>query len=210
MPVYSDKAILEALGNGILSIEPLHPNNIQPASIDLTLGGKVETLLPGEIDLASPDMEDIKQRTQTHDIRSGYRLEPNTYVVGYTAEYLKFSTFINGRIDTRNSLARCGLDLSAGSYINPGFEGHMPLVIRNFGSSSLVLHPGIRICQLEIFMLTEQSIRNYDNRHDLSKLASYASGNTFQDAFQSDVSGDNPLAKFLDERIAAVAKERWM
>ena len=209
MPVYSDKAILEALENGILSIEPLHLNNIQPASIDLTLGDKVETLLPGEIDLASPDMEDIKQRTQTHDIRSGFRLEPNTYVVGYTAEYLKFSTFINGRIDTRNSLARCGLDISAGSYINPGFEGHMPLVIRNLGSSSLVLH-GIRICQLEIFMLTGQSIRNYDNRHDLSKLAGQVSGNTFHDALQSDVSGDNPLAKFLDERIAAVARERWM
>ena len=48
MPVYSDKAILEALENGILSIEPLHLNNIQPASIDLTLGDKVKVVCLGK------------------------------------------------------------------------------------------------------------------------------------------------------------------
>ena len=53
--VDSDKAILEAIENGVLGITPLTPNNVQPASVDLTLGENIEILTPGDIDLFSTD-----------------------------------------------------------------------------------------------------------------------------------------------------------
>lgn len=210
MPVYSDKAILEAIDNGVLSITPLKPNNVQPASVDLTLGEDIEILTPGDIDLFSTDREVLKTRTKTHNIRDGYKLTPNSYVVGYSAEYLHFSTFINGRIDNRNSLARLGLDVSAGCYINPGFEGHMSLVIRNFGQSAIILHPGVRICQLVIFHLTGQSIRNYDNRHDLDSIISQAMQHVPGINLQKEMPKDTSLADFLDERITSIAKRGLM
>ena len=210
MPVYSDKAILEAIENGVLGITPLTPNNVQPASVDLTLGENIEILTPGDIDLFSTDTGVLKTRTETHCIRDGYKLNPNSYVVGYSAEYLHFSTFINGRIDNRNSLARLGLDISAGCYINPGFEGHMPLVIRNCGQSSIILRPGVRICQLVIFHLTGQSIRNYDNRHDLGDIINQAMQHVADINLHNEMPKDTSLADFLDERITTVAKRGLM
>jgi len=205
MPIYSDKAILDAIDKGILSITPLQVKNIQPASIDLTLGEDIEILTLDKIDIFSVDINMLRNHIKKINIMDGYDLAPNTYVIGYSAEKLKFSTFINGHIKNRNSLVLCGLDVSASSYINPGFEGYMPLVIRNFGKAVITLRPGVRVCQLEISQLTSQSLRNYNNRHNIDSLMSYATTYTSHN-FKNDEVKDTTLADFLHERILAVAK----
>ena len=41
-----------------------------------------------------------------------------------------------------------GLDVSASSYVNPGYHGQMTITIKNMNPNSVVIHSGMRICQL--------------------------------------------------------------
>ena len=206
MSVYSDSAILEAIKNGILGIDPLIPYNVQPASIDLTLDNEIEIIDVNIIDILNTDKKILHENTHKKNIEGGYTLEPGQSVIGYTAERLKFSTFINGKIYNRNSLAKFGLDVASGCYINPGFEGKMPLVIRNLGKVKLIIYPKVRICQLEIHQLTSQSVRNYENRHNLSDIIDHAMQNVPSEQIASQEPLDNSLAEFLHERIVAASK----
>ena len=171
MSVLNDSQIISAINDNYIGIEPLAKDHIQPASIDLTLDDSLETVEADVIDLAH--LADGESKCKIVSIpEDGYKLSPGEYVIGQTAEMLSFSTGFNGRICNKNSLVRWGLDISAGNFINPGFKGHMPLVIRNFGKAKIILRKGVLICQLEIRRFESPSIRNYENRHDPDALTS--------------------------------------
>lgn len=206
MSILSDTEIISLINSKGFNIEPCILNNIQPSSIDLTLGNTIEVLAEhGELDLKNPkDPQALDQLVTQIDISdSGYTLKPRQIVLGYSAELLTFTTGINGRICNRNSLARWGFDASLGHYINPGFKGRMPLVLRNVGPLSLTIHPGMKICQLEIHSLDAPSHRNYENRHQVKDLTD-AVPTSWEKQFKQDVSGmDSSLSEYLHSLIVA-------
>ena len=206
MSILSDNQIINMINNGFIGIEPLIKNNIQPSSVDLTLSDQIEIVTTkNSIDLGSlaeNAHEFIERQTISDD---GYSLEPNSYVIGFSAEIISLTTGFNGRICNKNSLIRWGLDVSLGSFINPGFKGRMPLIIRNIGKSKLILRKGIKICQLEIHQLDTPSTRNYENRHDSEVLISDIP--EWEKKLQQDNKNlDRSFSEFLHQRIIANSK----
>lgn len=205
MSVLSDSEIIKCLNDRIIDINPLVLNNIQPSSIDLTLSDDIEILTSNEtLDLSQVKNTEVLDRLVLKSkIGDGYILEPGCMVLGYTKEELCFTTQVNGRICNRNSLARWGLDASLGHYINPNFKGRMPLVIRNVGPLKLILHSDMKICQLELHLLSFSSIRNYENRHDYAAFKG-SIPSEWEEKFEKDSKGMNStLSDYLHERITS-------
>ena len=132
MAILNDREILAAINNGELFISSLNFNNVQPASIDLTLHHILETTTLTYLDAAAVNLQlqEMQNSLNVHDITdNGYELMPGQFVTGYSSEKLHIPTFMSGHIFNRNSLARCGLDISTASFVNPGFNGRMVIVI---------------------------------------------------------------------------------
>lgn len=208
MSVLSDKGIYEAIEKNYFSITPLIANNVQPGSIDLTLYHELEAFSCSGVFDPQIEKEEIKKCVQIIDISDApYELAPNAFVTGYSAEVIKLSTFLGGRIYNRNSLVKCGIDASLSSFANPGYEGRKIIVIHNIGPTPVLLHAGMRICQLELHLLESQSVRGYHNRHKVDDLIPEIEARlkgrelTYTTNYK-----DASLSEFMEQRINEVVR----
>lgn len=207
MSALTDADIIELRKLGFFSIEPFIPDNLQPASIDLTLHNKIEVFEPknGVIDPSSDDDKYWKSCFRVVDITDdGYDLKPGAIITAQSAELISMPSNLNGIITNRNSLAKIGINANISSYINPGFKGHKIIVIKNEGPVTIKLKPGLRICQLILFKLNNNTIRDYSNRHDENLIWKYkdvASSNA-----QKQKSIDNALSRVMNESIEKFIK----
>ena len=69
-------------------------------------------------------------------------------------------------VKNRSSLARVGLDVSASSYVNPGYHGQMTITIKNMNPNSVVIHSGMRICQLILVDVEPEANIDYSKKED--------------------------------------------
>ncbi|MDA2928507.1 dCTP deaminase [Acidobacteria bacterium AH-259-O06] len=163
--ILSDKAIREALLNGIIEITP-EPTEEQydTSSLDLRLGKQffrykerlveqvgVETVVdPYVFDfarMATEYMEEIPTSTQDGSVI----LRPGDLIFGTTLEkiHLPEESLIAARIEGRSTLARIGLSVHlTAPTIQLGFRGPLTLEIKNHGQLHIRLTPGMIICQL--------------------------------------------------------------
>lgn len=75
-----------------------------------------------------------------------------------------------GKIEGRSSFARLGLAIHCtGDFINPGWEGYMPLQLTNLGPYPLRLAPYFSICQLMLVRLSGTPERSYGDDELRSK-----------------------------------------
>ena len=128
-----------------IKIKP-KPSSIQeqPASIDLTLSD--EFLQPVHDEKVDP-----KQDTPNYEYITGDKilLPPHSFVLGSTIERIILPKNIVARIEGRSSIGRLGLTVHVtAGFIDPGFRGNITLEIANLSNNSIVLHKGMRICQI--------------------------------------------------------------
>ncbi len=110
---------------------PFKYENVQPASIDLTLDTTFLICPPHAnrfvppIDLADPQdsygMEPLVAMVDP----DGVVLWPGEFCLGATAETVDIPFDIAGRIEGKSSLARLGLIIHAAGFIDPGFKGKL-------------------------------------------------------------------------------------
>ena len=165
MAVLSDVRILEKIYDKKFSISPFEYENIQPSSIDLTLDNKIKVPKKGiteSINMFNPEIEKYFEEKTLES----YSIEPGEFIIGQIKETIKLSNEINGQIHNRNSLIRMGINVGLSTYINPGYEGKLPIVIQNIGSFKIDLIPGMRICQLMLQDVEPIPERDYSQRHD--------------------------------------------
>lgn len=186
MSVLSDGRLIEMIADGKLKLIPFLLENIQPASIDLRLD-KLIKLQVGEgiIDLSKDSSQSFKEMV----IQDEYILEAGAMILGQTLEYIGIPRDCNATIHNRSSIARDGVDVSTASYINPAYEGQLPLIIRNIGSQPVRLFPGIRICQMELSDVTPSPIRDYSQRKDAKYFGEF-------DSLVSKIHLDEEIATF--------------
>lgn len=201
MPSLNDRAIFEAHKNGELVIEPWNGANVQPGSIDLTLGDTIDIFQPEqEIDLNQDCKELLEGRTKKDVPADGYPLAPGETVIGHSAETIRLPQYLNGLILNRNSLIRIGLNAALSQYINPGFHGNKIIVLQNIGKVTIRLKAGIRICQLVLFNMGANSVRSYDERHSLEAIRQMGGAiKEHQDPLE------NSISDFMNARIAQLA-----
>lgn len=124
------RAFAEA--GGIL---PFNPEQINPASYDVTLGN--HWICP------TRQPEEITVDTLT--------LFPGEVVLATTREFLKMPRDVVCDLKLKSSLGRLWLNHSLSGWIDCNFQGQVTLELQNLGPYPRTLHAGMRIAQL-VFM----------------------------------------------------------
>jgi len=148
--------------------EPLMPEQIQPASIDLRLGKTFLVPKPDattHLDLREGVPNDYYQQVELAE-GDCFVLHPNEFVLGTTLEWVRMPKHLAASVDGRSSIGRLGVcaHVTAG-FIDPGFEGQITLEMVNFGKVAVKLWPGFRVCQLVVSMLYTECSKGYQGRY---------------------------------------------
>lgn len=159
--VLSDIEIREMIDSGRLDISPFAPSQIQPASVDFTLGNvfsKIvtranETILPGRVP---------EYKTVTAD---RYLLDPGEFVLVTTREYFRIPDDLTAFIEGRSSYGRLGLFVQNAGWIAPGFEGQLTLELYNANNASIVLEAGMRLGQVVFSRTGKPAERPYNGKY---------------------------------------------
>ena len=153
--ILSDKTIEKLLAEGSLAIEPLEPEQIQPASVDIRLGdtfGIVEDTPSGIVGLE----DEIAYKTIRTD---RYILLPGQFVLATTMEYVRLGADLTAFVEGRSSLGRMGLFVQNAGWVDPGFEGEITLELFNANRCALELRSGRRVGQL-VFAQLDEAAKN--------------------------------------------------
>jgi deoxycytidine triphosphate deaminase len=172
--IQSDKDIHLLLKKGelvILGTDPAHPfiavDQVQPCSIDLRLGNRFLRFKPGIEQFDIKDISTVSTLMEEEIVAYQERisLAPNGILFGQIYEQLRLPPKCCGYIEGRSRFARLGLSVHVtGGFINPEFEGAMPLQIVNNNSFPIVIYPYITICQLLLYELSTVPLIPYPRR----------------------------------------------
>lgn len=172
--VLSDKDIHLLLKSGelvVLGTDPAYPfvsvDQVQPCSIDLRLGNRFLRFKPGVREFDIRDIADVSALMEEEIVADKERilLPPNGILFGQIYEQLRLPPTCCGYIEGRSRFARLGLSVHVtGGFINPEFEGAMPLQIVNNNSFPIAIYPYITICQLLLSELSTTPLIPYPRR----------------------------------------------
>jgi dCTP deaminase len=139
---------------------------VGPGSIDLRLG--TEFL---EIDRADQPVVDVYKLPSSREAARGRRtvlplagtltLHPGQFILGSTFEFLSLPLDISGQVVSRSSWGRLGLLVATAVAVQPGFKGVLTLELVNTGSVPIVLRPGARIAQLQVWRAANPASQPY-------------------------------------------------
>lgn len=146
---------------------PFDPETqIQPCSIDLRMGDVV--WIPRclrYIDLSNRSVSGpqianaFRRRTLTN---KGILLWPGRFVLARTLESFAVPNDLVARLIGRSSIGRLGISVVAPSnFINPGWRGHMPLMLINHSPFLVRVKPCLSIVQLSFFKLSSEPKKTY-------------------------------------------------
>ncbi len=142
----TSELIKEIDNNQIVDI--VSSNDIQGASVDLRIGEKAKILQKQNtpIDLSKkPSFEKFYKEVE---LSKGFELKAGEFLYAETIEYIKIPSDKAGLLLPRSSLARMGLMLPSSFYANPGYEGHLPIVIHNMSNNSFIIPPYYKVMQM--------------------------------------------------------------
>jgi dCTP deaminase len=150
MSVLTRDAILQALADGEIGIDPFDPTCVGPASVDLHLASTFRVFRAAHRTVRIEDGSDYRDYSEVRVLAEGETLllMPGHTILGLTRERIRLSPRLCGRLEGRSRFARVGLlvHISA-SFMQPGIDNHQVLEMSNFGANPLELVPGTAICQ---------------------------------------------------------------
>src|SRR6266849_3876761 len=134
--IHTHDVILAEIAKGRLAIEPLAPEQIGPASIDLHLGDEIRVFDDGT------DPIDV-----TED--ADYVLQPGETIHAITRERLHLPPDIGGWLEGRSRYARLGLMIHVTSgFVAPGVNSRQVLEMSSVAGRPLAIHAGVPVCQI--------------------------------------------------------------
>lgn len=148
--VLRDLDILQMITEGVF--DKAFINNINPASIDLSLGEEIRDVDGHLIDKLSKDNEFV--------------IKPNQFVLAHTLERINMPINLLGIVKGKSSLARKGLIVEFAGFIDPGFTGQITLELKNVSDKPVTLKKYMRICQLCFLKMTDAPRYPYGSDND--------------------------------------------
>ena len=159
--ILSDKSIRKRLADGSLTIDPLAPHQIQPASVDLHLGR--ETLLVDEKEQAKlvAGEEVVYRKSEGEKI-----LFPGQcFMLVMTAQVVRLPHDLTAFVQGLSSMGRMGLLIQNDGWVDPGFDGNLTLAFYNANRIPVELRAGCRICQLVLARLDRRLEAPYHGKY---------------------------------------------
>ncbi len=134
-----------------MAIEPLSPDQVGPASIDLTLGDEIRVIDPVAQAIPIREETDFRDYTVRRSLATPYVLEPGETIHGITREIVRLGPSLCGFLEGRSRFARLGLMIHVTSaFVQPGVENRQVLEMSNVAGQPLEIHAGVRVCQLVV------------------------------------------------------------
>lgn len=130
-------------------VDPCAPEQVNPASIDLTLGGQYVSLDSGK----------TAEITQEHPLL----LAPGFPVVVTTAEVVNFPATLAGELVLKSSMGRQGIDMCKAGWIDPGFRGNLSVTLYSHVHARLEL--GQRFIQIKFYRMDRVPEAIYRGRY---------------------------------------------
>lgn len=174
------------------NITCLNDDNIRGSSIDLSLSEEAK-IINNKKDISFFDLDINKHLSdiyETINLTKGYILKPQSFIYTTTNERINIPNDKCGIILPRSTFARIGLILPMSFYANPGYNGHLPIIIYNASPCNITLAPYIRIAQLLILEVKGQTIP-YDDFKDTK----YYNENKLAEPHFNDIEMEKILAK---------------
>lgn len=169
--ILSDRDIKKALKSGQIVINPIFPNAIQPASVDLHLGGDFLVFKTEQnvcIDPKEPIdhmMEEVKI-----DKHRQFIIHPGEFALGMAYEVTGVSDSMVGRLEGKSSLGRIGLIIHAtAGYLDPGNKLKMTLELHNISPLPIKLYYKMPIAQISFTPLSSTAEHPYGQKKLNSK-----------------------------------------
>ncbi len=161
--VLSDGTIRRLVDEGRIKIDPWDPSLVQPASVDVKLGGSFRVFhnhRASAIDLREPP------RNLTEAIEVGddepFVIHPGEFCLATTLEWVELPHDIVSRVEGKSSLGRLGLIVHAtAGFVDPGWKGALTLELNNLTRIPIKLWPGMLIAQLSFMALDAPAQRPY-------------------------------------------------
>lgn len=150
-------------------IHPFDPENVQPASYDVTLGPKilVPQSTPAVPDPRTTPTLDLRQHKPASLMREAligdeFILRPGHCALVATAEQVHCPIDMTCSVDGKSTLGRCFLavHVTAG-FVDPGYVGTVTLELVNHSPWAFVLYEGMKIGQLRFSWLNASVSRPY-------------------------------------------------
>lgn len=130
-------------------VDPCQPEQVNPASVDLTLGASYVGLNSGakyEIGPGRPLL-----------------LAPGHPVVVTTAEVVNFPATLAGELVLKSSMGRQGIDMCKAGWIDPGFSGTLSITLYSHVPARLEL--GQRFVQIKFYRMDRVPESIYRGRY---------------------------------------------
>jgi dCTP deaminase len=161
--ILSDHSIKESIADGRIVMTPYDESLIQPASIDIRLGGQFRVFRNYKYSCIDPKalQEDLTELVEVGD-NEPFIVHPGEFILGNTVERVKLGNDLVGRVEGKSSLGRLGLIIHAtAGYIDPGFDGNITLELSNVANLPIRLYPGMKVGQISFFAMTTPADRPY-------------------------------------------------
>ena len=161
--ILSDRDIKKALKSGRVSIDPLFPKSIQPASVDLHLGADFLFFRTSDhicIDPKEP-IDHMMEATRISD-KKQFIIHPGEFALGMTYEVVGVADDMVGRLEGKSSLGRIGLIIHAtAGYLDPGNKLKMTLELSNISPVPIKLYYKMPIAQMSFTPLSSPAEHPY-------------------------------------------------
>ena len=148
--IVSDQTLRKLLADGTILVEPLEDRQIQPASIDLRLGGHFLKIDENRMEVIGLDRELEYIEFKREEII----IPPHSFLLAATREYIRLPHNITAFVEGRSSIGRIGLFIQNAGWVDPGFAGTITLELYNANRLPIRLTSGRRICQI-VFALMD-------------------------------------------------------
>lgn len=125
---------------------------VQPVSIDMRLGDSI--VIPKGGRVVDPALGKGTDDQAEHF--TAYALEPNGFVCASLLEWVEMPGHLVGFLVGKSTLARLGLQVEAAGLVDPGWKGNLTLEIKNLSWDTIILRPGMKICQMYILPVFRQ------------------------------------------------------
>ena len=166
--ILSDKTILALMSAGQLGIEPVTPEQIQPASVDIRLGNTFSYFTSDE---ANTSLSMCSQPAYTTLTCDRFTVAPKQFVLATTMEYFRLPDNLTAFVEGRSSIGRLGLFIQNAGWVDPGFEGEITLELFNASDRPIELEAGRRVGQLVFAQLDRDALNPYRGKYQGQKGA---------------------------------------
>lgn len=151
--ILSDTTIRELVNNHELATN-VKDINIQPASLDITIGDTF-SCINNQSTIVTLG-ERVEYTTTKSDT---YILLPHHFILATTEQYLKLPNNVSAFVEGRSSIGRLGLFIQNAGWIDAGFEGEITLELYNACDYPIRLTKGYRVGQI-VFAYMDKGAEN--------------------------------------------------